>query len=299
MQKNVKEKVNNYPDAGKVKQKEVFINGFQTPKVLPVKEEPPDMRILPLHPNIPSIPSLILCIAGYNSGKTTLINSMLLQSRENGFYGAQDLFDETIIMSNTINNDPTARFLKKAFTVTDGYSDGMISELYQRQKAFGEKKNAPFIALIADDILGRNLKRNSELSFFATRFRHANCGLLAIFVQNFKSVDTILRNNSSDIIIFKQTNKRQLEQIEEEFGGIYENNFMELYKIATQEKYNFLYLRLKTGEAFRNFEEKIGEYGRILVGTRIGDENAGLPQTSNDIIMPDELTEEIKTKNGR
>tara|TARA_R110000796_G_scaffold150346_1_gene267100 strand:- start:162 stop:812 length:651 start_codon:yes stop_codon:yes gene_type:complete len=213
---------------------------------------------------------------------------MLLQSRENGWYGAQDLFDEVIIMSNTINNDPTARFLKKAFTVTDGYSDGMISELYQRQKSFGEKKNAPFIALFADDILGRNLKRNSELSFFATRFRHANCGLLAIFTQNFKSVDTILRNNSSDIIIFKQTNKRQLEQIEEEYGGVYEGMFMELYKIATAKKYNFLYLRMKTGEAFRNFEEKIGEYGNILSSLRVDDKD-GLPKTSTEIPdIPDE-----------
>tara|TARA_R110000787_G_scaffold128295_2_gene240001 strand:- start:2251 stop:3135 length:885 start_codon:yes stop_codon:yes gene_type:complete len=287
-EKNEKKLELNFKDDDeKVKQEEVF-NKFNTPVVLPVREEPPDMRILPLHPNIPSIPSLILCIAGYNSGKTTLINSMLLQSRENGWYGAQDLFDEVIIMSNTINNDPTARFLKKAFTVTDGYSDGMISELYQRQKSFGEKKNAPFIALFADDILGRNLKRNSELSFFATRFRHANCGLLAIFTQNFKSVDTILRNNSSDIIIFKQTNKRQLEQIEEEYGGVYEGMFMELYKIATAKKYNFLYLRMKTGEAFRNFEEKIGEYGNILSSLRVDDKD-GLPKTSTEIPdIPDE-----------
>ena len=225
---------------------------------------------------------------------------MLLQSRENGFYGAQDLFDEVIIMSNTINNDPCARFLKKAFTVTDGYSDGAITELYNKQKSYGEKRNAPFIALFADDILGKNLKRNSELSFFATRFRHANCGLLAIFTQNFKSVDTILRNNSSDIIIFKQTNKKQLLQIEEEYGGVYEGKFLELYKIATKNKYSFLYLRMKSGEAFRNFEEKIGEYGNILVGERISDTEAGLPTDTGAVPDPPELiTEETKTKNGR
>ena len=242
---NPKKLENNFKEE-KVKQEEVF-SEFKVPRVLPVKEEPPDRRILPLHPNIPGIPSLILCIAGYNSGKTTLINSMLLQSRENGFYGAQDLFDEVIIMSNTINNDPCARFLKKAFTVTDGYSDGAITELYNKQKSYGEKKNAPFIALFADDILGKNLKRNSELSFFATRFRHANCGLLAIFTQNFKSVDTILRNNS----------------------------------------------------AFRNFEEKIAEYGNILV-KRVPDKEAVLPTNTQDIpIFPDELSETVKTKIGR
>ena len=293
---------NNFKEE-KLKEEEIFTK-FRTPRVLPVKEEAPDPRILPCHENIPQMPALILAIAGFGQGKTTLINSMLLQSRENGFYGAQDMFDEVIIMSNTINSDPTARFLKKAFTVTDGYNDGMIRNLYDKQMSYGDKKIMPYICLIADDIIGRNLKRNSELSFACTRLRHINCNLCAIFVQNFKSVDTIIRNNSSDIIIYKQTNKKQLQQIEEEFGGVFEGNFNELYKIATKEKYNFLYIRMKTGEAFRNFEEKIGIYGDILINERVSDTEAGLPKASGN--MPDtpdnpvdSLTEDKKTEIGR
>ena len=283
---------NNFKEE-KLKEEEIFTK-FKTPRVLKVREEPPDPRLLPLHPNIPQIPSLILGIGSYASGKTFLMNSMLLQSRENGFYGAQDLFDETIIMSATLSNDPAARFLKKAFTCTDGYEDGMITKLMEKQKSYGEKKNMPFIALFADDILSRNLKRNSELSFLCCKFRHHNIGLLCVMVQNFKSVDTIIRNNSSDIIVFRQTNKKQLEQIEEEFGGVFEGNFMELYKIATAKKYDFMYIRMKTQECFRCFEEKIGQNGDILVGdNRIpNDKDAGLPETSNTPDNPvDALTD--------
>lgn len=236
------------------------------PKVIPVLEEAPDPRILPVHPNIPQPPSLLLGIGAVKSGKTTLINNMLLQPREEGFYGAQDYFDETIIISNTIGNDPTARFLKRAFDIEDHYTDGYISQLIDRQKSYGEKKDMPFIALLLDDILGSNMKRNNEISYLATRYRHHNIGLMGIFTQNFKSVDTILRNNATDIIIFKQTNNKQLLQIAEEFHPVFGslNNFIKLYYQATAGKYNFLYLKIQDGKALRNFEEVLYEDGKFM-----------------------------------
>ena len=231
------------------------------PRVIPVLEEAPDPRIKPVHPNIPQPPALLLGIGAVKSGKTTLINNMLLQPREEGFYGAQDYFDETIIISNTIGNDPTARFLKRAFDIEDHYTDGYITKLIEKQKSFGEKKDMPFISLLLDDILGSNMKRNNEISFLATRYRHHNIGLMGIFTQNFKSVDTILRNNATDIIIFKQTNNKQLLQIAEEFHPVYGslNNFIKLYYQATAGKYNFLYLKVQEGKALRNFEEVLYE----------------------------------------
>jgi len=238
--------------------KEIF-HHFKTPQVLPVKEEDPDPRIKPVHPNIPQPPALILGIGSVKSGKTILINSMLFQSREDGFYGAQDYFDEVHIISNTINNDPNARFLKKAFNVTDYYTDGMITDLIATQDSYGSKKDMKFICLFADDILGTNMKRNNEISYLATRFRHKNIGLMAVFVQNFKSADTILRNNATDVFIFKQSNNKQLQQIAEEYCSMFGtiNKFYEIYKKATAGKYQFLYLKVQEGKALRSFEEVI------------------------------------------
>ncbi len=238
----------------------------KAPSILPVKEEAPDPRIKPVHPNIPKPPALLLGIGSVKSGKTTLMNNLLLRPREEGFYGAQEYFDDVMIISNTIGNDPTARFLKKAFNTKDFYTDGMISKLIEKQKSYGEKKDMPFIALLLDDILGSNMKRNNEISFLATRYRHHNIGLMGIFTQNFKSVDTILRNNATDIIIFKQTNNKQLLQIAEEFHPVYRDikTFLQIYHKATEGKYNFLYLKIQEGKAYRNFEEILYEDGKML-----------------------------------
>ena len=246
--------------------KEIF-HHFKTPQVLPVKEEDPDPRIKPVHPNLPQPACLILGYGSVKTGKTTLINSMLFQSREDGFYGAQDYFDEVHIISNTINNDPTARFLKKAFKVTDYYTDGMITDLIATQDSHGSKKEMPFLCLICDDILGTNMKRNNEISFLATRFRHKNIGLMGVFVQNMKSADTILRNNATDVFIFRQTNSKQLEQLALEYCSMFGtvNKFYEIYKKATKQKYQFLYLKVQEGKALRSFEEVIFDMDKDFI----------------------------------
>ena len=236
-----------------------------TPKVLPVQQEAPDKRIRPVHKNIPQPPALLLGIGAVKSGKTTLINNMLLRPREEGFYG-QNYFDDVHIISNTILNDPTARFLRKAFDVQDYYTDGLISNLIDKQKSYGEKKDMPFIALLLDDILGSNMKRNNEVSFLATRYRHHNIGMMGVFTQNFKSVDTILRNNATDVIIFKQTNNKQLIQIAEEFHPPFQDikNYLKIYNKAVEGKYNFLYLKVQEGKALKNFEEVLYEDGKFI-----------------------------------
>ena len=244
---------------------------FKTPNVIPVKADVPNPRIIPIHENMIKPPALLLGIGSVRAGKTTLLNNLVFRSREDGFYDSQDYFDQILIYSNTINNDPSARFLKKACKVTDHYSDGMITQFIQTQKGYGERDDMPFTAMFLDDILGRNMKRNNEISFLATRYRHMNIGLLGIFVQNFKSVDTIIRNNATDIIIFKQTNQKQLIGIAEEYHGQFGSmeNFLKIYNIATSTPYSFLYLKIQEGKALKSFERVIAE------GSKIFDENGG------------------------
>jgi len=238
---------------------------MKAPSIIPVQEEAPDKRIKPVHPNFIKPPALLLGIGAVKSGKTTLINNLLLRPYDEGFYG-QDYFDNVHIISNTVRNDPTARYLLKAFDVEDHYTDGMITDLVKKQKSYGEKKDMPFIALLLDDILGSNMKRNNEISFLATRYRHHNIGLMGIFTQNFKSVDTILRNNATDIIIFKQTNNKQLIQIAEEFHPPFQSieMFLKIYHKAVAKKYDFLYLKIQEGKALRSFEEVLYDDNKML-----------------------------------
>ena len=99
----------------KVKKEDVFKENV-IPKILPVIEQEKDPRIKPVHPNMPQPSALILGLGAIRSGKTTLLNSLLLRPREDGFFG-QDYFDNVTLISNTCNADPNFRFLKKAFDV--------------------------------------------------------------------------------------------------------------------------------------------------------------------------------------
>jgi len=60
--------------------------------------------------------------------------------------------------------------------------------------------------------------------------------------------------NSSQYILFRTNNKKELAKLEEEFSGNFPS-FMELYNRGTQEKYSFLYLDNEKIEAHRNFTE--------------------------------------------
>ena len=86
------------------------------------------------------------------------------------------------VISNTINNDQTSRFIKEHFDVEDHYNDSMIDVLVERQMSY-KKKDQPEVALILDDILG-SLKSGSRVNTLSARFRHYNIKLL-LFLHTF------------------------------------------------------------------------------------------------------------------
>ena len=108
----------------------------QGPKVIPVKDpDPVKSRHPPLHPHLPQTEgfgggALVLLVSPVRTGKSTLISNMLLNDQ---FYDAQERFDNTTIISNTIANDITSRFLRKAFDTHDHYDDSIIEGLVRRR----------------------------------------------------------------------------------------------------------------------------------------------------------------------
>jgi len=127
---------------------------MQAPKILPVVE-PPNVKAKPHHPFLPKVGvgvpgggSLLLMLSPVKTGKSTIISNLLLNE---SCYG-QLFFDDVQIMSNTIANDVTSRFLNKAFNCHDHYDDKIIDGIINRQKSF-DKVDQPEIALILDDCL--------------------------------------------------------------------------------------------------------------------------------------------------
>ena len=227
--------------------------------ILPVKPSGNEKKLKkPIHPNLPDIATgqLGIMISPVKTGKSTIISNLLLNPN---FY--RDQFDIVYIISNTIHNDQTSRFLKEQYpeTIFDSYNDGIIENIINYQKSFPKDKQ-PFIALILDDFLG--IKAKSMIYHLATRFRHYNIGLLIFASQLFRGLPPVLRQNATFAIIGgPNPSDFEINKMAEEFGGIYggEKNFVKLYKEATSKRYNFLYLDLQANPsiAYQNFTKVI------------------------------------------
>tara|TARA_R110002096_G_scaffold248690_1_gene441088 strand:+ start:3371 stop:4150 length:780 start_codon:yes stop_codon:yes gene_type:complete len=231
--------------------------------ILPVKEDGTEQKLSkPLHPHLPNIANgqVGILISPVKTGKSTIISNLLLNPN---FY--KDQFDMVYIISNTINNDRTSRYLKEEFpeTIFDDLSriDEVIQNIIDYQDSFprGEK---PFIAVVLDDFLG--IKKSSKINYLATRARHYNIGLLLFASQLFRGLETTIRQNATFAIIGSPNpNEKEILKMSEEFGDRYggQQNFLKLYKEASKKKYGFLYLDLQSNpsKAYSTFNKLIYE----------------------------------------
>ena len=258
------------------------------PEVLPVK--PPDNlpKEKPLHPNLPKPPTLLTMISPVKTGKSTIVSNLFLNEN---FYG-QDYFDEVHIISNTIYNDVTSRFLLKSCECYDHYEDSIIEGIVERQKKY-EKQDQPHLAVALDDCLG-SIRREATINHLASRFRHYNIKLLLISSQNFRNVSPVIRSNSTAVIVGSPfPNSKELGKIAEEYGDMFggEKKFLQLYRYATPKRYDFLYLDLSENppHAYHKFSKKIAEGDKFFFdenGVDINDleENSENPKTTTEKI---------------
>ena len=173
----------------------------------------------------------------------------------------KDKFDVVKIISNTLNADPKGKLMNKYFDCEDHYNDEMITDIIESQKKY-EDFERPTVAMVLDDILTKDFKKTNAVSFLATRFRHYGIGLLAFTTQSFRAVSGLIRNNATDVIIMKQQNQKELDKVQEEYGDLFPNIFMDLYNKAIGDApYSFLYLDMQTNPAtaYIRFETKIAE----------------------------------------
>ena len=221
----------------------------------------------PLHPHLPQPPASVLMVSPVKTGKSTIISNLLLNDK---FYGPE-YFDDVMVISNTINNDLTSRFIKEHFDVEDHYNDAMIEKLIERQTSFKKKEDQPEVALVLDDILG-SLKSGSLVNTLSARFRHYNIKLLLFSTQVFRYVNNVVRQNTTDLIVGSPfPNRKELLKVAEEYGSVVggQQNWLKIYAAATPERYNFLYMDLQSNpvKCYRNFEVLVSE-GENIVGAK-------------------------------
>jgi hypothetical protein len=117
--------------------------------------------------------------------------------------------------------------------------------------------------LILDDCLGMEcfkISRKNKFQNFLIRNRH-HCTNVFICSQSIKSVPKVIRTNTSLFILFKYANKEViLKDIYEEVSNLCtEEEFLELFEYATNERHCFLCMNFTQGDKNRIFRKGFDE----------------------------------------
>jgi hypothetical protein len=212
-----------------------------------------DKRFETLQEPLLKPPFLGVINGSVRTGKSTILMNLLYNKN---FY--KDLFDKVIYISPTVHNDLTLEHLREdedIIKIHDGLEDlDTILQTIIKTKEEDEEERKAFYLIVLDDCLGY-IKPNSYIAFLCSRYRHSKISLI-FTSQNFRSIPNIIRTNATFYLLFKTTNKKEYLKYVEEFSGLFEN-FEEIFKDATEQPYNFLFLNLRDISANHNFREKL------------------------------------------
>lgn len=152
------------------------------------------------------LPNIFLLIASCGSGKTHFLRYLLYK------FNKHNSFDNHLVISNTSKYTGEYSFIPSKYIHSE-YQDQLIENLMNIQK-----RNPKFrTALILDDCLGSvNFNSNTIIRLF-TQYRHLNITIF-LTTQYICKISTTIRECCNYIFIFKQTIKRSINNIFENYG---------------------------------------------------------------------------------
>lgn len=149
------------------------------------------------------------------------------------------------------------------------YNDEKLEEIYMEQKAVidllkkhgKEKHLANRILIIFDDLVGSKLFSGARGAFFKilnSRHRHSSLSMIMVS-QGYKEIPKLIRTNWTCLIVFEIGNEKEVEVIYEEYAmGLKNKDWVEVYRYAVKEPYDFLYLNIffeRDKRIMKNFDE--------------------------------------------
>lgn len=259
---------------------------INTSTITPIKVEKIPSDKIQGYEFFPELYSNIFLMAKKHSGKTNVVFNIIK--------ACANKHSKVIVFCNTHNNDANWRFVKgfldfrkieSAFydSILDGKQNilnEVIEEMKEEDTPKPDTQKRTEEQKQVDRILGisKKEKKEKEPKKKAPRFIIVFDDLPSTELRN-KSVDTLLKQNrhfKSKVIISSQwvdlnpAARRQIQYYllfkginEEKLDELYKNmdldisydKMLDLYKDATQEKYNFFYISTD-GEYRHNFNEK-------------------------------------------
>jgi GTPase SAR1 family protein len=194
--------------------------------------------------------ALLVC-GGPGSGKTTMIVSQLT-NRHGLFYKK---FHKVYLFSPSI-----ATIGKKIKIPEDQIFQTFDVEVLQNimtsQKEQVAMEEDPDQVLIIIDDLMSELSTKQNLPIFSqlvNNRRHMNISIICVS-QVYNRIKPIVRKGFSDVILFKTTNKKEINTVFEELTGYDQKEIKSIVKYAFTDKHDFLMFR-NDGTLYKNFNE--------------------------------------------
>ena len=191
-------------------------------------------------------------VGGKGSGKTSALVNELIRSNMYGEKKKEDpVFEDIVIFSGTLGSDSTSRHLvKKATMVSNTYDDIDLRNIidYQTEK---EKKDRRHICIVADDIASMIKSRDAELYKLTSIHRHLLTSIYYL-VQNPKMIPPVARSNASSYYIYRLPSFKEQEKIFEDLSFLGDKKMVkDLYDVATNKPYHFLYVDVLKNECWK------------------------------------------------
>jgi len=232
--------------------------------VPPLKQSVDDLSDLPYIPAKPlTVKSPAIYICGFSSsGKTTLWNQLLLAHPTKKkpdiprFY--YRFFDRIYLISPSKDTLPLNKLKLNEERIHLKFNNDLIDSIIDNEKD-GENLNN---LIIIDDSI-KQIKNNNKMHSLLLNRRHitqnpnepGHAGLgIIVTSQKFNACDLILRNNFSDIFLFKTESAHEINCIKNELmQDLSKEQQSELLKKAWSKKYSFLLIKAYEGTPDRYY----------------------------------------------
>lgn len=210
-----------------------------------------DLPYIPPSP-LPAKSFAMLVVAPAGGGKSSFWTSLLLSHPTKKKPHINRIwyryFDKIILFSPSKDTLPMDKLKLDESRCFLKYNDEDLINFIEEEKE-GENLNN---LIILDDSI-KQIKNNKEIHKLVLNRRHIThnpdaenkAGLSVLITsQKFNAADTYLRNNMSDIIIFKTSVKNELEAIKNDLMSDLDKDMQDkLLKKAFEKKYGFLYVK--------------------------------------------------------
>jgi hypothetical protein len=222
---------------------------------------------------VSKLPLRSIVLGPSGSGKSILLQNMILD-----IY--RDCFSRIYIFSPSINVDfqtwePVKKYINKNIQNThdeefffDNFDEAALSDIINTQKKIVEyqkkhdhKKLFQILVIIDDFADNYKVSHHPLINALFTRGRHS-CISTVVATQKFHALSNIIRINATDLYVFRLRNASDLQAFLDEVGALAEKSvLLQMYKMATDEPYSFLYVRLnaksKDNMFFIRYEKKL------------------------------------------